>query len=113
MSKIEVLKDLLQNDRTFKEKICKELGYKVSWLYKILNGNIKVTSTVFDKICEVIEKNDLMFSKRVDLPPVNAEKYMRKYNCGLLTMMVNGTATDELINEQEKVQMFINENYSN
>lgn len=111
MSKIDEIRAVLKNNVCLKKRIAKELNYSLSWVYHVFKYDINITAEKILSIERVIRQYEAEFSKRVDLPPVNEERYMRLYNGSLLALMTNGKSSDELINEQERVQKFINENY--
>jgi len=112
MSKIDEIRAVLKNNVYLKKRVAAELNYSLAWVYHVFKYDINITAEKILSIERVIRQYEAEFSKRVDLPPVNDERYMRLYNGSLLALMANGKANDDLINEQKKVQIFINQNYS-
>lgn len=109
MSKIDTLKELLYNNKSFKSKVAKELGVSISAVYHYLNYDRLINEEMLIKINNLIDRLDAKFSKRVDRPVVKCERGMRLYNTMLLELIAKGNV--EVIDEQKRVQKFINDNY--
>lgn len=110
MSKIDTLKELLYNNKSFKTKAAKELGVSISTVYHYLNCDRLINEETLMKINNLIDRLDANFSKRVDKQVIKNERGMRLYNTMLLVLIEKGNV--EVIEEQKRVQIFINDNYN-